>query len=501
MIKHASILFSLCCLVAALAGAAPTPGGLVVTAQNIYGDGDCMSFGGGNATLRYTVENPTDSPHTLELALPLCRGYGLRKDAARLCVSATCAVAPRATATLDLRVPCAGAIAFARHPEGDAGCAVTLADDCGTCTTDDMELLAAGTGGDTARIFSPPSAVAAGDERRPASLHIAATPRTAETLKELAGFDALATPSFAGFTRWQDFSVYEAFAADAEDWRELPESFKAILADWVAAGGVLLALDEDAAGDFAPGGFALGCVVRMARGDAAAPDEKDRDAFVQAASQALANAAAMRELAASPLDCDIKASDAVLALRTETPFVPAIAILAAFCILAGPVLVAILARCNKRLSLLWVFPALAIVFSLAVAGAIVFTKGIEPELHQFAHTVFDGRAGKVATVCNHVILAPTPLKSDIRLNARDAVVSVHAGDDAAGEGEIVIDGDYFVFRGDWAPAMWPVVFRTVAVRDIAASAADEPAAPLAIPLTCRLQEHSAAVSEERRTGE
>ena len=105
----------------------------------------------------------------------------------------------------------------------------------------------------------------------------------------------------------------------------------------------------------------------------------------------------------------------------------------------------------------------------------------------------DEKAGKVVTICNHVILAPFTIQGAIRLDAKDSVVSYMSGDVKRCGDTIIYTGKDFVFRDGWAPTLWPVVFRTVTVRPI-----DEaPSAP-PIPVSGRLQEHYVSATEERR---
>ena len=288
-------------------------------------------------------------------------------------------------------------------------------------------------------------------------------------------------------------SVYDALVIDEDDWERYPPELRAILPDWVAGGGTLALIGTEEP-PIAPGNYGLG---RVAALGASSPD-------FDALFKSLAATMIRYSLATSPFDCDIKASDAVAAMRNETPFSTILIVLFAFCVLAGPVLVVTLARHNRRLSLLWVFPVMAVAFSLGVMGVIVCSKGIEPELRQFVHTIYDENAGKVVTICNHVILAPFTLQGDVRLDARDSVVSYMSGDVNRCGDTIIYTGEEFVFRDGWAPALWPVVFRTVSVHAMAdaeregrVSAADAPDAT-PVPIAGRLQERYVSATEERR---
>lgn len=455
-----------------------------------------LTFGAGNGTLRINAENPGATDEVVRISLPLTyrKRSPLTSSRGTMRINTAFVLKAGERKPLDIRVPLAGTLYFADrwHPQEP----LRIEDSAGVMECEEPSLVNAGYDG----IYRSPlmhgrNAMVAGDNSATVDYHcIAATENSGVDTLLMAlkprGVCARAEkPDFARFSRWQDFSVYNALAVSEQDWPGLPEAFTAFLPDWVAAGGILLAIGDNAAPALPAGKFGLGSVVRTTAG------KMDSAAFCAA----LAAATAHREIATSPLECDIKASDAVLALRAETPLSLILGILLGFCVLAGPVLVMALSGCKSRLALLWIFPALSVAFTLSVVGVIIFKKGINPKLQQFSHTLIDERAFRAVTVTDNIILAPSPFKSEIRLDAKDSIVQYCNGNgDFCGD-SITCTDDEFVFDGSWIPVMWPVAFRTVTVRPLANAGQEPPPPPM--PVAGRLQDHYVNTSAERRAAE
>lgn len=498
-------------------GEVVTPGGVRIEPERVYvtvkpdGTGDkpdwrdpSLAYAHGNATLRLRLTNTNATEQTVRVQLPLAIGGGKDGGERTLIVAADKFVGGDGAAELDIPVPMVGRVSFGRSGS-HAASRQRVFDDEGDCE-DFGELGQFGYGGEGQgrNLYSPSGRNVASDPAEaaePMLLHVAITPsagrfnfaeaheRAAKSRQELAqpgGQTAvrIELPDFARFRRWQDLSVYDMIAIDEDDWEAQTKAFKAILPDWVAAGGTLAFIGTGEP-PMEPGNYGLG---RIAALGASSPD-------LDSLFKTLVASTIRHSLATSPFDCDIKASDAIGALRNETPFTIILVVLLAFCILAGPVLAVVLAKSNRRISLLWLFPVMAVVFSLGVMGVIVCVKGIDPELRQFVHTIYDEKAGKVVTICNHVILAPFSLQDDIRLDAKDSVVAYMCGDVNRCGDAVLYTGGEFVFRSGWAPTLWPVVFRTVSVRGIA----DAPSAP-PVPIAGNLQVHYVSATEERRAG-
>lgn len=489
----------------AASGDVITPGGIHIEPERVYvtsKSGDSadkadwldsrLEFSHGNASLRFRLTSANAMTQTLHAQFPLAIG------GRTITLAAGKETAPGEMCEWNIPLPMIGRISFVLD-EKSALSHSRLADSAGEFRNA-YALTRFGYNATRSALYSPigeivaDDAISAKDEGRCA--HIAISPATARFNLSAEYFRAIKAraqrtdaavavekPDFSRFRRWQDLSVYDMIVIDEDDWAGYPQTLKAILPDWVAAGGTL-ALIGTQEPPISPGSCGLGKVVALG---ASSPD-------FEGLFKTFASTMNRYSLATSPFDCDIKASDAVGALRNETPFSIILIVLLTFCVLAGPVLVITLAKRNRRLNLLWVFPIMAVVFSLGVMSVIVCVKGIDPELRQFVHTVYDEKAGKVVTICNHVILAPFTLQGDVRLDAKDSLVSYMSGDVNRCGDTIIYTGKEFVFRDGWVPTLWPVVFRTVSVRPVS----DAPDAP-PMPISGRLQEHYVSATEERRT--
>lgn len=146
----------------------------------------------------------------------------------------------------------------------------------------------------------------------------------------------------------------------------------------------------------------------------------------------------------------------------RTPFGTFILILLAFIVLAGPVTVLVLAKLNRRIHLLWIFPAVAVIFSAIVVAALVAREGTSPRIQTFTHSVTDAEFQLTAKVEDTLIVAPIPLSHTLDLPA-DALVSFDGGDENVHGNAIYIDEQGFHFLDGWTPSLWPVRFRAVRV--------------------------------------
>lgn len=481
-----------------------TPGGVRIEPQRVYvtaKSGESadksdwldsrLTYSHGNAVLRFCLTNTNSVPQTLRAQFPLAIG------GRTITLAAGKEAAAGETCDWDVPVPMIGRISFVLD-EDVSKAHMRLVDSAGECHNT-CTLPRFGYDATRRALYNPAGRIVADDitsaENEGCSVHIAISPaagrfnfaaecsRAIKARTQRSDLDVVVEkPDFARFRRWQDLTVYDMIAIDEDDWATYPQAFKAILPDWVAGGGTLALIGTEQP-PMASGSYGLGKVFALG---ASSPD-------FDSLFKSLVATMARYSLATSPFDCDIKAGDAVAALRNETPFSIILIVLLVFCVLAGPVLGIILAKRNRRISLLWWFPIMAVAFSLGVMGVIVCSKGIDPELRQFVHTIYDENAGKVVTICNHVIIAPFILQGDIRLDAVDSVVSYASGDVNRCGDIIIYTGKEFVFRDGWTPTLWPVVFRTISVRNIS----DAPSAP-PIPISGRLQEHYVSATEERR---
>ena len=153
------------------------------------------------------------------------------------------------------------------------------------------------------------------------------------------------------------------------------------------------------------------------------------------------------------------------AVRREidrTPVRTIVLVLLAFVVLAGPATVVVLAKTNRRIHLLWVFPAVSVLFSAVVVVALVTREGTKLRTETFVHKVSDAEFAKTVTVEDRVLVAPIALNEAIDLPG-DALVTFDGGDDHVFGETVVVDEKGYHFRSGWTPSLWPVRFRAVRV--------------------------------------
>jgi len=295
-------------------------------------------------------------------------------------------------------------------------------------------------------------------------------------------------------TSWRDLSVYDMIVAENADWRALPESFRDMAESWVMAGG---AVSLVGCAETSSEKLGFGSVRRHG-------PEIDYTAL----TDDLANSFDRQSCVDGVCDIwsDGASSAAALNERFSLPTGKMILILLAFAVAAGPLTVLLLARFNKRMWIYWMFPALAVGFSIAVIAVVVAVGGIRPKLTQFASTYVDDKTGKAVTVQNDVIIAP--FGTDAAIEYPDnAVVSCLYGSPNSPSGRIcTVDRGLYSFTGKWLPPRWPVRFRTVHVRRLAdmpevdaawksrgeredGVEAESSLGAVTMPLKCSLQSH------------
>ena len=470
------------------------PGGVSLKPVTVYrnwvddgnGGGDWAdsdrSFPHGNASVRFVMENPSRLAQSVSLEMPLSveresTGTGVTR------LTALVDLPPESSKTVDIPVPYAlyrRGYAFAeRQPwvVRDSGGAAHRLPGHRLCD-DFLPDYRRGSA-------SPRFPMSCGPKAAPCAasgLLVAATPAARNVLvagkkKPDGGKEhVISAPDFSLFRRWQELAVFDAVVLSADEYDALPAETGEMLLDYAAAGGSLVWAGER--GYF--GAYGFGEIFRWDGADAQA---------------AWAAARLGRERLGATCACDDKAAELQAAARADTPFAAIILVLLAFTVLAGPVALFVLARCNRRIAVLWVFPAAAVLFSFAVAAVIVLRNGVTPRLHQFSQTLIDERAGRAVTVQNDIFVSPIPLISPIVYDAKDSLVSYSSGERSFGSAVVFSDGR-FEFYGGWTPPLWPVSFRSVTVRDIALWS--EEGERVSLPYAGRLGKRTVDASVERR---
>lgn len=152
------------------------------------------------------------------------------------------------------------------------------------------------------------------------------------------------------FTHWSEFAVFSAVCLTATEWSRLPDAVREMLNDYEAAGGL---------------------VVRNGEPPTKAALKKVRDSFVY---NGTADAWALQQK-----------------LKDRVPLPAILLVMLAFVVVAGPVLVFVLARRDRRLHILWVFPVVACAFTLLLTVVIRLSVGTRLVKEEFtsARTVMD----------------------------------------------------------------------------------------------------------------
>lgn len=272
----------------------------------------------------------------------------------------------------------------------------------------------------------------------------------------------LRTCDLTRFTEWRDFSVASAVVVGPKTWAKLTDNVRAALKGYVVAGGSVVLVGEGFPKDaFSVGVHGLGEVAHFKALNAKSP--KEGACFADLVANGARNLQFVTNPKEARFPCGVASAAAVEAELGKTPFGMIILVLAIFVLLAGPVLVIYLARTNRRIHLLWMFPTIAVVFTAIVIIVLIAREGTSPRIQSFTHTAKDAEWGMSVTVEDTLIIAPIPVNHAIDLPA-DALISFDGGDRKVNGEEVVIDeSGYHFFGTGWTPSLWPVRFRSVRV--------------------------------------
>ena len=268
------------------------------------------------------------------------------------------------------------------------------------------------------------------------------------------------TCDFSRFTDWRDFSVASAVVVDAKAWTNLTATALDALKGYVVAGGSLVLIGEGFPKDAVTAGrHGLGEVVRFRT---LAPATAEATRFAQLVADGARNFILAENAGTPRIPCGAASLAAVRREIDRTPVRTIVLVLLAFVVLAGPATVVVLAKTNRRIHLLWVFPAVSVLFSAVVVVALVTREGTKLRTETFVHKVSDAEFAKTVTVEDRVLVAPIALNEAIDLPG-DALVTFDGGDDHVFGETVVVDEKGYHFRSGWTPSLWPVRFRAVRV--------------------------------------
>ena len=227
---------------------------------------------------------------------------------------------------------------------------------------------------------------------------------------------------FSGWSRlthWSELASFSAVVLTMDAWEKLPESVRAILTDYEAAGGL---------------------VVRNGEIPTKAALQKVRDSFVRNGN---ADAWALQQK-----------------LKDRVPLPAILLVMLAFVVVAGPVLVFVLARRDRRLHILWVFPVVACVFTLVLTLVIRLSVGTRLVQEEFTsvQTVKDREVVRRSIV----LFAPSAAEGKVEL-PYDAFVRF---DHQLRPGDVPrqFTGAGRTFDLSLLPPLWPVRFDIIEVK-------------------------------------
>ena len=227
---------------------------------------------------------------------------------------------------------------------------------------------------------------------------------------------------FSGWSRlthWSELASFSAVVLTKDAWEKLPESVHAILTDYEAAGGL---------------------VVRNGEPPTKAALQKVRDSFVY---NGTADAWALQQK-----------------LKDRVPLPAILLVMLAFVVVAGPVLVFVLARRDRRLHILWIFPVVACAFTLVLTVVIRLSVGTRLVKEEFTsvRTVKDREVIRRSIV----LFAPSAAEGKVEL-PYDAFVRF---DHQLRPGDVPqqFTGAGRTFDLSQLPPLWPVRFDIIEVK-------------------------------------
>ncbi len=393
---------------AALPGAASadsvvTSNGVVVTDFSL--GGGSRTIGGG--FLRLQLSNPTPFPEEIRLKYPEPPGYG---DIAW--VSTTARVPAGSTSLVELPVP-VGDISGWLSVTDSSGKSVELSPQDAACHS---------WSGDRGIYATPAVRFHAIQERLKAK---------GGPIASMTSSSFPTVLSTEGASPWaEDFRAYTRYAGcmlSADEFAELAPAVRTALLDYAAAGGLLCLFGTDTP---PPCPFRGGHPVLDPPSWLEPPTNQLKYVLLGRGTLVVLSVSSAEELADESLAVLVRLLD-----RTEehigsgkhkpescpdwvipvppVHFAGVFLVLILFSVLAGPVLVVVLARRNRRIHILWLLPAISAAFSLILIAVFLMTNGIRPTLLNEANVLLDQGAGRAVVSGHTAILAPLSLRKGL----------------------------------------------------------------------------------------
>ena len=388
--------------VSAFADSVVTTNGVVATDFSL--GGGSRTIGGG--LIRLQLSNPTPFPEEIQLKYPNPPGYG---DIA--CVSATARVPAGSTSLVELPIPV-----------GDISGWLSLTDSSGQSVDLSPQNAACHSWSGDRGVYATPSV----------RFH-AIQERLRDKSGPLATFASSSkfttVLSTEGASPWaEDFRAYTRYSGcmlSADEFAELSPAVRTALLDYAAAGGLLCLFGTDTPPP---------CPFRGGQPVLDPPPRLDVPSTNQLKYVLLGRGTLVVLPVASAEQLSDESLETLVILLDRTGkhigsgqdkpdscpswvipvppvhFAGVFLVLVLFSVLAGPVLIVVLARRNRRIHILWLLPAISTGFSLLLIAVFLLTNGIRPTLLNEANVLLDQGAGRAVVSGHTAILAPLSLR-------------------------------------------------------------------------------------------
>lgn len=308
------------------------------------------------STLRYRVTNPTAEPRefTLEVGGPVKFGHYRDNSPSRLVLSQT-AIVPAQTNVIVTFRPFAGALkATYRLDSGSP----LLVDASGSSLQYDNV-----ASGDVSEIYSDTvrddECLVSPDYNGSREVGKWISTRYVGESEDPCGKVSV---TWSDFTHWSDFAAFAGVLLTDKAWQRVPDEVREILADYEAAGGLVIR----------DGSMPSKNWLRLT--------SKGKGGFGVPLSEAVA------------LTDELK--------NPRVPLPLMFVVMLAFALAAGPVLLTVLARRNRRIAILWAFPVVALAFTAALIVIVRIAVGSGPVRETFTQveTVGDREVRRTSVV-------------------------------------------------------------------------------------------------------
>ena len=277
-------------------------------------------------------------------------------------------------------------------------------------------------------------------------------------------------------TDWRAYLPYPLCIVADRDFPEIPEGAREALRRYVAAGGNLLLVGDRAECFKIRGELfadALTSLALTAPSEAGSPLHYGLGeahvlplADVSGLKVADLPVGAISEIADSIRDAKCVFKSAFLREPKTNPYflidishrlhIPTglfITVLLLFVILAGPVSMIVLARRNRRIWIIWVLPAISLVFTVVIVASMLMSEGVRPYSTRDAVTLLAQRDGRALTIGGVSVYAPFSLSGGLDFGREsDIAPVVHTG------GGPLDYGRTLHYGGSWVAPRSPSLF-------------------------------------------